>query len=484
MSSASAARALAQLWSKAGLPDDSLKAIALTGQDCLPSSFLLSEVAQATIGASALAAAQLLALRTGAPLVQVTVDSKDAAAEFRSEQLATLDGEVGKVWDALVGQYRAKDGGWLRPHTNWKHHKLGLLKMLGLPETTGKKELARAFAARDANEVAEQAMKQGLVVTALRSFEQWDATPQGKVASKLGGPVKLERLQPRPPKPLPPLNSRRPLEGVRVLDLTRVIAGPTAGRTLAAYGADVLWVTAPHLPTLPGLDADTSRGKRTSQLDLRPSCPADRATFTSLLKSADVLLQAYRPGALASLGFSTPELLEINPDLVYATLSAYGEEGEWSQRKGFDSLVQFAVGINEAEGRAYGEFVGRAEEEFEPKAMPCQALDHGSGYLLAFGIQAALHRRATEGGAFKVENSLLGTATWLRSFGRAPSSAFSHPLETKEELQARGGIEELVGFSGGRLESVRHAARFEGAEVGWRSAPRGYNDVAPAWLEL
>jgi crotonobetainyl-CoA:carnitine CoA-transferase CaiB-like acyl-CoA transferase len=142
-------------------------------------------------------------------------------------------------------------------------------------------------------------------------------------------------------------------------------------------------VTAPHLPTLPGLDADTSRGKRTTQLDLRRTCPTDRAIFTSLLREADVLLQAYRPGALASLGFSIPELLEINPDLVYATLSAYGEEGEWSARKGFDSLVQFAVGINEAEGRAYGEFAGKGEVEFEPRPMPCQALDHGSGYLLA-----------------------------------------------------------------------------------------------------
>lgn len=149
---------------------------------------------------------------------------------------------------------------------------------------------------------------------------------------------------------------------------------------IAAYGADVLWVTASHLPSLPELDADTARGKRTTQLDLRAGSP-DRAKFVALVRDADVLLQAYRPGGLASLGFPIPELLEINPDLVYATLSAWGEEGPWSRRKGFDSLVQFAVGINEAEGRAHAEHVG---EEFQPKPMPCQALDHASGYLLAY----------------------------------------------------------------------------------------------------
>lgn len=137
------------------------------------------------------------------------------------------------------------------------------------------------------------------------------------------------------------------------------------------------------MPSLPPLDADTSRGKRTTQLDLRHSCPSDRSTFISLLESADVLLQSYAPNALASLGFSLAELQRINPDLVYASLNAWGDEGEWRDRKGFDSLVQFAVGINEAEGRACGLWQGRAEEEFEPKPLPCQALDHGSGYLTA-----------------------------------------------------------------------------------------------------
>lgn len=159
-------------------------------------------------------------------------------------------------------------------------------------------------------------------------------------------------------------------------------------RHYLAYGADVLWITASHLPSLPSFDADTARGKRTTQLDLRVGSP-DREKFVALVRDADVLLQAYRPGGLGSLGFSADELLEINPDLCYATLSAYGEEGPWAWRKGFDSLVQFAVGINDAEGRAYGEYVGRAEEDFEPRKLPCQALDHASGYLLALVLFSA-----------------------------------------------------------------------------------------------
>lgn len=141
-------------------------------------------------------------------------------------------------------------------------------------------------------------------------------------------------------------------------------------------------VTASHLPSLPPLDADTSRGKLTTQLDLRPANLHHRAKFESLVRNADVLLQSYRPGALASLGYNLDALLKLNPDLVYATLSAYSEQGPWKDRKGFDSLVQFACGINEAEGRAWAEFSGESDV-FEPRALPCQALDHGAGYLLA-----------------------------------------------------------------------------------------------------
>ncbi|KAI5481726.1 L-carnitine dehydratase/bile acid-inducible protein F [Pseudohyphozyma bogoriensis] len=452
------ARALAHLWAEAGLSGDALSRVHLVNSHpsvpALPSTFDIGALAQATIAASGLAASEVLAIRSGTNGVDVSVDVDDAVAEFRSEQLGTLDGEVGKVWDALAGVYRTNDG-YIRPHTNWTHHRVGLLRMLGLPDDADKPALTEEFLKRSAEETAEQAMRRGLPVTSLHSFQDW------------------------PPKPFPPLSdSTAPLKGVRVLDLTRVIAGPTAGRTLAAYGADVIWINAPHLPSLPGLDADTSRGKRTVQLDIRPSCPNDRSTFVSLLKEADVLLQAYRPGGLAALGLSTDEVAGINPDIVYATLSAFGEGTPWEHRKGFDSITQFTCGINQAEGEAFAQFEGRSE--WQPKPLPCQALDHASG----FGIQAALLKRATSGGSYVVSNSLLSTATWFRTFfPRLDPSAFEVPLADSDQVRERGGLETMKGFGGGTLESVTHAAKFGGeAEVGCKFAPAGLNNDKPEWL--
>ncbi|KPV77957.1 uncharacterized protein RHOBADRAFT_32544 [Rhodotorula graminis WP1] len=477
--------AAAELWAQAGLPPSALAHLSLPPSPSPPpSSFDVDAAAQAVVGVAALAAAHLHALRTRDDLSAVTVLARDAAAEFRSQDLALLGGESAFEWDALAGAYKAKLGGWIRPHTNWRHHKVGLLDLLDLPHDASKAQLAEAFASRDADEVAEAAMDRGLVCTALRSFEEWDAHPQGRAALERArhGPVRFSTSAPRPPRALPASTSRRPLDSVRVLDLTRVIAGPVAGRVLAGYGADVLWVTSPSLPSLPGLDFDTSRGKRTLQLDLRSS-PADRAAFERLVRDADVLLESYRPGGLASLGFGPERLRELNPDIG----------GPWSRRKGFDSLVQFASGFGEAEGRAWSEWrSGRADEEdgtgeWAPRALPCQVLDHATGYLTAFGILAALYHRSTSGGAHLVTTTLLDTATWLRSLGRTDASTSTEPfsvhLETQEELRARGGTARLRGWEGKEVEYVEHAARFEGdVEVGWRTAPQAYADGAAEWL--
>ncbi|BGP21248.1 L-carnitine dehydratase/bile acid-inducible protein F [Rhodotorula toruloides] len=486
-----------RLWQHARLPNAALKHLRLLGDDPLPSGFLLGCAAQATIGVAALAAAQLLALRTGENVVDVAVSARDAVAEVRSEHVATLDGGVVFEWDELAGQYRTKDG-WIRPHTNWRHHKEGFLDLLGLPRDAKKADLAAALRERHADEVAEAAMERGLVCTAMRSFQEWDSHPQGHAAQSRGlsAPFTLTTLEKGAPKPLPPLTSGKPLEGVRVLDLTRVIAGPVAGRTLAAYGADVLWVTSPNLPSLPGLDLDTSRGKRAIHLDLRS--PTDRETFTSLLSTADVLLQSYRPEGLASLGFGVEEVRKLNPDIVYVSLTAWGavdgpeaeKGGPWARRKGFDSLVQFACGIGEAEGRAWADSERReneAEKEMVPRPLPCQALDHGSGYILAFGIMAALYHRATSGGSYLLTNTLLSTAHFFRSLGRrSPSEAFGRPgihIETANDLRARGQMATCPGFGGKTVEYVRHAAKFEGdVEVGWQRAPAGLGADRAEWL--
>lgn len=193
-----------------------------------------------------------------------------------------------------------------------------------------------------------------------------------------------------------------------MLDLTRAVAGPVAGRSLASHRADVMLVTAPHLPSILPLTMDTGRGKLSAQLDLRQA--AARETLRGLSSTADVFLQGYRPGAVAGYGFSPEELAAIRPGMVCVTFSAYGHSGPWRGRRGFDSLVQNANGMNLAEAEAAG--------EAKPKPLPCQTNDHASGYLLAFGAMVGPYRRATEGGAWHVRVGFAPTAHWIRSLGR------------------------------------------------------------------
>jgi crotonobetainyl-CoA:carnitine CoA-transferase CaiB-like acyl-CoA transferase len=204
----------------------------------------------------------------------------------------------------------------------------------------------------------------------------------------------------------------RPLAGIRVLDLTRVLAGPVAGRTLAEHGADVLRITSKDLPGFPdSVDIDTGHGKLSADLDLHSA--EGRGQLEALTTEADVFLQSYRPGALDALGFSPERLAQLRPGIVYVTLSAYSHVGPWAGRRGFDSLIQSASGfVDEQSGGAT-----------PPRHLPAQVLDYVTGYLLAFGAMVALRRRAREGGSWLVRCSLVQTANWLWNLGRTDYDA-------------------------------------------------------------
>ena len=239
----------------------------------------------------------------------------------------------------------------------------------------------------------------------MRTRDEWNAHPQAAALAAV--PVfEFERIGDADPRPFP--TGERPLSGVRVADLTRVIAGPICGRTLAAHGADVLRIHPPHLPEMPVLAMDGGRGKRCAHVDLRDD--GDRRAFDALIAGADLFVQGFRPGGLASLGYGPETLAERRPGIVYVTLSAWGHTGPWAQRHGFDSLVQTATGIV-AEGSA-------AKGVEEPSPLPCQALDHSTGYLAAFGAMAGLARCATIGGSWLVRLSLAATGRWLHELGR------------------------------------------------------------------
>ncbi len=457
--------ALASLWRSVGRDPAALADVDLPGEEpVLPSSFAVGTAAQASIAAAALAATELWRLRTG-DRQRIRVPLRDAALEFRSERYLRVDGEPApELWDKIAGAYRCGDGRWVRLHTNFPHHRDGVLRLLRCEHDRA--AVGRALQGWRAEKFEAAATEAGLVVAAMRRFEDWDAHPQGRAVAQL--PVlSLERIGEAPVEILRP--SERPLGGVRVLDLTRVIAGPVCGRCLAAHGADVLLVTAAHLPSMLPLAIDTGRGKLSARLDLRDETA--RARLCELIRGADVFVQGYRPGALAALGFGPGEVARLRPGIVYVSLSAYGHEGPWAERRGFDSLVQTATGFNAAEAEAAG--LG------EPKPLPAQALDHASGYLMAFGAMTALARRAQEGGTWHVRTSLAQTGRWLRELGRV-TGGLACPEPDLPDVRDR--LEDSAsGF--GRLTAVRHAAALAVTPTRWErpSAPLGTHE--PRWPE-
>lgn len=449
--------ALQSLWRGLNMPDESMDYIDLSGgEPVFPSSFAVGTAAQASMGAAALAAAEIWHLR-GGTRQRVAIDMLHAAQECRS--YFTLDGVEHEIQDKLTGTYRCGDGGWVRIHANFAHHRDGALALLGCPtgpETT-RAMVEQALSQRSALEFEQEAADAGLVVAAMRRFADWDHHPQGMAIA--GQPaLSVTRIGDADPRPLPKyLHDARPLKDVRVLDLTRIIAGPVCGRALAAYGADVMLINSPHLPNIETI-AETSRGKLSVHADLETA--DGRIALANLLRSAHVFVQGYRPGALQSLGFGPQEVASMRPGIVYVSLSAYGDSGPWAQRRGFDSLVQTATGFNHAEAEAAG--------IKEPKPMPMQILDHASGYLMAFGAQVALARQATEGGSWHVRVSLAQTARWLRSLGRV-SGGLRRPMPPIESYL------ESSPSGYGQLTAVKHAAQFSLTPARWSrpSVPPG-----------
>jgi len=435
---------VASVWGDAGLGPAALQRLQLPGREPgLRSSFAVSTAAQASLGVAALAATEIGRLRNG--LAQsVSVDLVDAAVECTGR--FTLDGIAPEVWDKLAGLYSCgppEQNAWLRLHTNFAHHRDGLLRLLGLPEgaATTPEQVADAVL-RWQGDLETQAAEHGLVAARLRSFDEWDRHPQGAAVAALPL-IEIERIGDAPPLAWPELaKAAGPLEGLRVLDLTRILAGPVAGRTLAAFGADVMLVNSPGLPNIEAI-ADTSRGKRSALADLHHA--GDRAALVAALQGAHAMLQAYRPGGLEALGFGPAQAAALRPGIVCVSLSAYGRTGPWAGRRGFDSLVQTATGFNDAEGLAFG--AGR------PRALPMQILDMASAFLLAFGTEAALLRQRTQGGSWHVQVSLARAALWLRSLGRV-DGGFDAPLPDFAERTDTSAS----GF--GRLAAMRPAARF------------------------
>jgi hypothetical protein len=482
-SSHAAIDSVSELWQRLNLPNSALSSLHLTGSGPgLSSSFKVGHLAQASIALSALAASLFHAIRArgvgsdGAEALavpQVTIPLSHACAEFESERLYTLNGESWNNKRSLIGGLHQTGDGYARIHDGFKHHRDAALRILGLREDASCEDIKGRLVQWTAADLEREGFDRGAVILKLRSLEEWDSTEQAKFVQDF--PITVARIISGQNQLKKRLAGRRDksLRGVRVVELTRVIAAPVAGRTLAMHGADVIWVASPNLEHQPDLDIDTSRGKRPLQLDLDSS--HDRETLWKLLEHADVFLQSYRPGSLARRGFSPEQVSRRSKEgIVIADLTAWGFEGPWKDNRGFDSLVQTCSGINVAESQSFGD--GQVS-----RVLPCQALDHASGYFLAAGITAALYKQALEGGSYLVQVSLVGTMKFLRSLGQYegrdafdcsdPSSQAIVPAEYFETFQTDAGT----------LKAVRHAAHLDGIEVG---TDRIHSAVSsPEWQE-
>jgi len=302
-----------------------------------------------------------------------------------------------------------------------------------------------------------------------RTQAEWASHPQGIAVAALPL-MEIIRIGDSAPEPLPAAD--RPLSGIRVLDLTRVLAGPSCARTLAEHGADVLRITGAHLPSLGYQELDTGHGKLSAHLDLRTA--GDAETLRGLVRKADVFSQGYRPGTLASRGLSPEELAAIRPGIVYVSLCAFSHAGPWASRRGFDTVIQTVSGITLRQAES---FPGTSPG---PQFYPVSAIDYCTGYLMAFGAMVALARRAREGGSYMVRISLAQVGKFILDLGEVPAAALKGvPAEFDAgELERWSTVSETPA---GRLRHLKPAVQLSETPPYWArpTVPLGYH--RPIW---
>ncbi|WP_136036545.1 CoA transferase [Microbacterium sp. K35] len=378
---------LRRVWTEIGgepaAVHDALPDLAGLGDVPLPARTAAGELALGSTAAATLAAGRRVA----------DVDVARVAAAYRSDRLLTVDDASPPAWSPLSGFWPTADG-WIRTHGNYPHHARGLRSALGLAPDAGRPDVAAALAALPRDEAVRRIVHHGGLAVSVRAEQ-----PEHDARLRTMPLIEVARVGDAAPSGRPASGPPSPLAGIRVLDLTRVIAGPVCTRTLALLGADVLRIDPPAIAELPWQHLDTGHGKRSTILDARD--PA----MSALLATADVVVLGYRPASLARLGLSPDTLVERYPGLVVAELSAWGADAP--ERAGFDSLVQAESGIAVIEG-----------DDGVPGALPAQALDHSSGYLLAAAVTTLLGRRAREGGSWIARTSLRRVAAELLGMPR------------------------------------------------------------------
>jgi len=442
-----------------GLPSVDPAEVEIVGRDPIYATrFRIGEASAAVLAACGVAISDLWELRTGRRQ-RTRIDVCGAAAallsfvHLRSESDSTLVRES----LAMTALFQAEAGRWVHLHGGFPHLRDGLLELLGCSNET--ESIARAVSKWDAQDLEDAIAERSLCGARVRTQIEWAEHPQGLALAE-HPLVEIRRIGESAPEALP--DGDRPLSGVRVLDLTRVLAGPTCGRTLAEHGADVMRVHAPHLPFVEPFVMDTGHGKLSTHLDLRQSADADR--MRDLIRTGDVFSRGYRKGALEKLGFGLEELVALRPGLIVVSINCYGHEGPWSERAGWEQLAQTVTGIASENGGVE-----------TPRLLPAAATDYTTGYLAALGTLVALARRTREGGSYEVRVSLARSGMWLQGLGRVdgpPIGVGQDRLEhyMQESMTAKGPIRHL----GPVLELSETPPR-------WARPTAGLGSHPPAW---
>ena len=455
----------------AGWDEERTQGLTITGgtDPILPTSFRIGDTSTAALSAVGLAVSDLWESRTGRRQ-EVSVDARRATASLRSGKYMQMDGAgVSTERNTVMGVYPTKDGRWSYLHCNFPNHRAAALSVLGVAED--RDAVTKAVAKWNAQDLEDAIIEAKGAGGMVRTMEEWAKHPQAAAIANLPL-MEIVKLADSPPEALP--EGSRPLSGVRVLDLTRVLAGPTCARTLAEHGADVMKITGAHLPNIGYQEYDTGHGKLNAQLDLRET--KDMETLRGLVSQTDVFSQGYRPGTLGGRGLSPEELAELRPGIVYISMCAFSHMGPWASRRGFDTVVQTVSGITNRQGDLFpGANPG-------PQFYPVSAIDYLTGYLMAFGGMVALNRRVHEGGSWLVRISLAQVGRWLVSQGEIPEADLKNiPAEfTPEEIASWSTVSDTPMGKLGHLGPVLSLSE---TPPRWArtSVPLGHHD--PVWPE-
>jgi crotonobetainyl-CoA:carnitine CoA-transferase CaiB-like acyl-CoA transferase len=457
-----------------GLEQPPADEVTIAGADPVFSTrFKVGETCAAVLGGVGVAVSDIWEIKTGRRL-KVAIDVRHTAAGLRSSAYLQRPGPDGafkpvvnknhEAMRAITQPWPTKDGRWVLPHFGLPNLQARMLKLLECEPDS--ESVAKAVAKWDALDL-EAAIDEARVCGGMvRSYDEWLAHPHGRVLAEKPI-VEIIKIGESDPEPLP--KGGRPLRGICALDLTRILAGPMAARTLAEHGADVLMVTAERLPQIPEHVLDTNHGKRSCFLDLAQREDASRLKV--LVKGADVFSQGYRPGMIGKLGFAPEEVAALRPGIIYASINCYGADGPFSHRGGWEQVAQTMTGLCH-EGRT-------ATRPNGPALLPAAACDYTTGYLAAYGILLALAKRAQDGGSYHVRVSLCQSGMFIYRQGKVAFPELGLDLSPAELDAVR--IESRP--KSGPLRHLGPILKFSEAQPHWTRPTPQLGGDALEWLE-